>query len=480
MGSISKKKLIVCCDGTWMNATGSPSAKDIYDRPTDPILQTPSNVTRICRSLTKSDDDGIEQITFYQSGVGSGNIVNSAEGGLVGQGISENIRAAYLFIAANYNQQANDELYLVGFSRGSFTVRSIAAFISDVGLLTPAGMVHFYPIFQDWENQIMPGYKTNFPSRPFPPAPGKSARPNLFSEKAAYVAELHRLGFTTRDVKIKVVACFDTVGSLGIPRIGPFSTEHAVRGMDYAFVDTELPPAVEHAIHALALDEKRKPFAPTMWKLPNPLPGQSLLQVWFPGAHSDVGGSYPDTRSADLTLAWMVSQLERFLSFDEKVLQMQYQLPAKDKDPRPWGCGPIHNSSNPTYWAFGTDPRTPLDYNEYDHTTGKEYQPEIPLIETHEYAHASLRIRQGVPGKDIEDSGPYRPGSLSGWKLQGAAAAPLPSGATLTQVQEAQRNICWVKGEKKLKEAVLEETEWKLLQLVEPGCEVKFCCVVPK
>ena len=68
--------------------------------------------------------------------------------------MSENIREAYSFVASNYNAEAQDEIYLIGFSRGAFTARSVAAFISDIGLLTPAGMVNFYPIFEDWENQV--------------------------------------------------------------------------------------------------------------------------------------------------------------------------------------------------------------------------------------------------------------------------------------------------------------------------------------
>src|SRR5262245_27764339 len=231
--------------------------------PKDPILAQPTNVTRIARSVAKYDSAGNTQISFYQSGIGTYNIFDKWVGGASGLGLSEHIREAYQFITANYDQQAGDEIFLVGFSRGSFTARSIAAFINDVGLITPRGMRYFYPIFEDWENQLMPNYQTHFPDVPFP-----GPRPSFCDDQgqSAYVSRLQALGFTIPNARIKAVACYDTVGSLGIPRMGIFTPGKAPhRSIDYAFVDTTVPKAVQHAIHALALDERREPFSPTLW-----------------------------------------------------------------------------------------------------------------------------------------------------------------------------------------------------------------------
>lgn len=130
-----------------------------------------------------------------------------------------------------------------------------------------------------------------------------------------------------------------TAGSLGIPRLGLFNKMNH-ESIDYAFVDTSVPPAVDHAIHAVSLDEDRKPFMPTIWELPNPRKGQTLTQVWFAGAHSDVGGSYDDTRAADVTLAWMVNQLELLgISFDHDVLKRQLYKPQGEEPEIPWSCG---------------------------------------------------------------------------------------------------------------------------------------------
>ena len=120
------------------------------------------------------------------------------------QGISENIRVAYAFIAKNY--QPGDEIILIGFSRGAFTARSIAGFISAVGLLTSKAMVDFYPIFLDWENQVNPEFK-QIPAKIF------NHRPvyKKFTAKE-YVDALASAGLTRPIVPIKAVAVWDTVG----------------------------------------------------------------------------------------------------------------------------------------------------------------------------------------------------------------------------------------------------------------------------
>jgi hypothetical protein len=86
---------------------------------------------------------------------------------------------AYAFLAENY--MPGDEIFLLGFSRGAFTARSIAGLIATVGLLTRRGMDNFYPIFDDWENQIKPHYKSKWPNLPFPNKP-KVTDPTYFEE----------------------------------------------------------------------------------------------------------------------------------------------------------------------------------------------------------------------------------------------------------------------------------------------------------
>jgi len=292
------------------------------------------------------------------------------------------------------------------------------------------------------------------------------------------VDQLFKLGYTRPNINIKVVACYDTVGSLGIPRIGIFDSEHAHHGLDYAFVDTTVPHRVENAIHGLALDEKREPFAPTLWE--NPKPSQNLTQVWFSGAHADVGGSYDDTRAADISLTWMVSQLSKFITFDLDLVKLQFYKPAGEVPKRPWACGQIHNPFTLAYWAGGVDVRTPMDYNYYDHATGKEKVPTQPLVNTQERMHSSVRLRMGVPGKGLEDKGDYNPEAMDGWKVHGTAPASAPGPVTLEQIQEGQKGIYWQNGNKKMPEELLTKLEWELMMTFTPTIEAKFLNTVPK
>jgi len=142
------KKLIVCCDGTWMDADsgwvkGAP--------------QTPSNVTRIARAMKDQDDAHHQQIVYYQAGVGTGiGLYDHLVGGSTGAGLSENIREAYSFLVSNYSEHDKikqpDSIFLIGFSRGAFTARSIGGFIGAVGILKKIAMPFFYEIFTDWAN----------------------------------------------------------------------------------------------------------------------------------------------------------------------------------------------------------------------------------------------------------------------------------------------------------------------------------------
>ena len=191
------------------------------------VLQQPTNVTRICRSVkptiqvqTGRESQEIKQITYYGSGVGTANVQDHLEGGLTGEGesgVAEHIREAYEFIATNYSAESNDEIILIGFSRGSFTARSVASFINDVGLLTPLGLTYFYPIFEDWENQqkmLKPSYKPSFPDYPFP-----GPRPHMYPDPKAYTEKLVQLGYTRPNIRIKAVTVFDTVGRIRLHNV---------------------------------------------------------------------------------------------------------------------------------------------------------------------------------------------------------------------------------------------------------------------
>lgn len=125
--------------GTWLDSDS--------DRLEDGKISSPSNVTRLTRAIRSQSSDGIQQIVYYQAGVGStGDIVNRVTGGATGQGVAENVREAYGFITNNYIK--GDEIFLIGFSRGAFTARSVGGLIGGIGVLTKEGVAYFPIIYK--------------------------------------------------------------------------------------------------------------------------------------------------------------------------------------------------------------------------------------------------------------------------------------------------------------------------------------------
>ena len=106
------KRLIVCCDGTWQKLANS----------------CPTNVVKIAQAIKPVASDGTPQIVFYDEGIGTGDEINRITGGAFGWGIDQNIQDAYRFLCLNY--EAGDEIYLFGFSRGAYTVRSLAGLLA--------------------------------------------------------------------------------------------------------------------------------------------------------------------------------------------------------------------------------------------------------------------------------------------------------------------------------------------------------------
>ncbi len=175
------KRLIIACDGTWQDSdNGYVRDPWLPSRPSG-HLQIPSNVTRICRAIEPEDQHEVSQVVYYQAGVGASNSIwETLVGGATGLGLAENIREAYSFIAHNY--APGDEIFLLGFSRGAFTARSIAGLIGTIGLLTKIGLVDFYAIFKDYENAWNKHYKDEHPDTPF------SNKPSI--NDMAYAREL--------------------------------------------------------------------------------------------------------------------------------------------------------------------------------------------------------------------------------------------------------------------------------------------------
>lgn len=423
-------------------------------------LQVPSNVTRISRCFKRRCKDGRLQIINYESGVGTGsNTLDSITGGAFGLGLSERMRETYSYLCANYMD--GDEIILVGFSRGAFTARSVAGMVASLGLLTRDGIEHFYSIFSDMQHWNDPDWKDPFPNIPFPDKP---KGPNAAAE---YRSRLEKYGYTRvkQDcgtgelIKIKAVCVWDTVGSLGIPRVS-WLEKLGIRASndDYKWYDTNLSDRIEHAFQALALDEHRPPFNPAVWeRLPNDKDTTDLRQVWFPGNHANCGGGWDDQGMANVTLAWMMDQLASIgVEFDTPSLKRCFQqnvefyetahAALKGKKPkrmvqwaidpiyekncprRPWGLNSIKKATSMLYKLSGQDIRTPGLYKPTDPKT--KLDKDRFLVDTNERIHSTVRIRLACKGLGLDDQAIWDcPALLKNWKLsrtQEKYADPVP------------------------------------------------------
>lgn len=286
------RRLIICCDGTW----------------NWPESRRETNVVRMVRAL-KPDDNGTAQIIHYHEGVGTGNFIDRLVGGGAGVGLSASVKACYGFLVDNY--QVGDEIFLFGFSRGAFVVRSLAGVIGEVGMMRKDEMRSFADV---WKWYCL----------------GKDARRKRMGDLTALAPN------RMHPVDIECVGVWDTVGALGIP-----GTRFCAK--TYAFHDTSLGAHIRHAFQALAIDERRGNFQGAVWVPfdrtrrrrgaapeqvqehelmpkhdgPEQVQVQVLKQVWFPGVHSNVGGGYPQHGMSDTTFIWMIDQLRGLLGFDE-------------------------------------------------------------------------------------------------------------------------------------------------------------------
>lgn len=261
------KRIITCSDGTW-------------NRPniTEDGVIIKTNVQKIFDCIEKRDlgNDTI-QLKYYDEGVGAqGNLLTRMLNGATGKGIDTNIVDAYKFICWNY--EPGDQIFLFGFSRGAYTARSLAGLIRKCGIIKVNDL-----------NLIGDAYKLY---RDKSVGPNDSI-PAKFRKKNSH------------DVaSIRFVGVWDTVGSLGLP-LGALQWYNKSR---YTFYDTTLSSVIEHAYHALAVDEQRKTFAPTLWtrsKNNTADVKQILEQRWFPGVHSNVGGGYADSGLSNIALKWL-------------------------------------------------------------------------------------------------------------------------------------------------------------------------------
>lgn len=282
------KNLFVFSDGTG-NAAGRTKATNVY---------------RLYESIECIED---AQLVFYDDGLGtSENPILRALGGATGCGLSRNLRQLYEWLI--YRYEDGDRIFLFGFSRGAFTVRCLAGMLKRCGLLKKQAYIALPTKVRERRlKEIVWAYR---------------------AVDEEHYTRWHGDDSAFSPVRVHFVGVWDTVDAVGMPidELKPL-TDRAWRKVfgrrAYGFDDMEIS-GVEHARQALALDDERRTFHPNVWHRnpakrgrsaqtndeSRPTDPKNIRQVWFAGAHSNVGGGYPIDQLALVTLDWMMGELE--------------------------------------------------------------------------------------------------------------------------------------------------------------------------
>ena len=280
-------------DGTW----NKPGQKDEG-------VKTETNVLKLFEALSKLPD----QIAGYFRGVGTDS-GEKVSGGAFGWGLFDQIKDGYRFLRENF--QAGDAIYVFGFSRGAYSARSLAGMVLRCGVIKRDASPKFPDLGTDLLTTQQDGnLRMDVVDRVF------ALYKRAYDDKNRPEVERFKQQYC-HDTGVRLVGVWDTVGALGIPDgVIPFlkKFDQALDEKLYGFLDTDLSPRVEAAYHAVAIDEHRKPFLPTLWTDPKNAParvnvaGSNVEQTWFVGAHSNVGGGYADTGLSDIALKWMIER----------------------------------------------------------------------------------------------------------------------------------------------------------------------------
>ena len=410
------KRLVVCFDGTWQKLR----------------QPKPTNIAIIARSVahthTLEDGTKIPQIVIYSQGVGS-NVdalgkdgfmdgfsewLNQMLGGVFGEGLEDVIVETYLRLAFNYEE--GDEIYVFGFSRGAFCARSFAGLIGSAGIVSRMHAEKAWDAFRLY--RAHPGLKaTKFELEDYERA-RRDFRASYGKGKRA--ADGTRVK-SEEPPKVTYLGIFETVGQRGVPSVlGGMARFFNKR---FGFHDMTIGTSVLSARHAVAVDENRLGFPPTLWegvdeanKRPHCQEGrQHYAQRWFIGTHGDVGGGEGSALSA-APLKWVAEgAAECGLRF--------YGTYGEDESPLAQAvreAGLIFDAriSRPRFW----DSLSPMNYPIYTRSIWKaKTRKDAPTVD---YAASILdeTVRQRMEDMNLKPR--YNPGPLRVFR---SILIPLPA-----------------------------------------------------
>jgi len=234
------------------------------------------------------------QLAFYDDGVGTqGMTILRLLGGAAGLGLARNVRKLYRELSRVYDE--GDRIFLFGFSRGAFTVRTLAGMIGACGVLRGES----YRTARELSAAVDAAYRA-YRSRyesTLTKVIGLMRRPA--PDPLAAFLEHHK---PRRDVRVTFIGVWDTVDAVGMPFA--LADVWNRRIVQFKFPSQTLGSHIEHACHALSLDDDRLAFEPVLWQVPDG--DKRIEQVWFSGVHSNVGGGYPKQGMSLVALDWML------------------------------------------------------------------------------------------------------------------------------------------------------------------------------
>ncbi len=277
---LDQKRIALFLDGTWNTVNDN------------------TNVWRLKALCAPISADGLVQCAYYNAGLGT-RFGEKFRGGMFGFGLDEAVIDAYEWLIENYNP--GDEIFIFGFSRGAYTARSLSGLVSKCGLLVPGAPLAV--------NQLYGRYRRGHGPRTIRELMrDKDQQLDNFSLEERWMLKY------SLAVPIRLTAVWDTVGALGVP----FPHVPGLSRSGHEFLDTGLRISNDYAFHALAIDEHRQAFSPTLWTKsttvpidPTDLPPRPISHVeqrWFVGAHANVGGGCQSDLLAQVPLKWMMSK----------------------------------------------------------------------------------------------------------------------------------------------------------------------------
>lgn len=296
------KNLIVLCDGTWQDLN-------------QPF---PTNVVRLLEAIAPQTLGGNDQIVYYDEGIGTQQVsikpgpidkLIKIAGGAFGLGIDHRILKCYRFLCLNY--RPGDNIYVFGFSRGAYTVRSLVGLIYNCGLLR-SEQVRMIP-------QAYSIYRQPNSDKESAPSGSKSV---AFRDKYA-IADM-----PDGRPRIQFMGLWDTVKALGIPDILLLRQLSKYVNEKYEFHDHKLSPIIDAAFHAVSIEEERSTFSLIPIDYMSTTNSGVFQQAWFPGGHGGVGGGEAATVPlSDCALQWMFNMLDASnsgLHFDAGRIQIPF------------------------------------------------------------------------------------------------------------------------------------------------------------